>query len=132
MGDAAQLPPCAGRQQRQCTPYRGEDAAHADRLHRRYGLGSKLDQGIVEDENHHRHRHREDAAGVADHLPSDIFRMSFHCSSLTGTTESLDWRTSPKSFSRGSALMALSVTGVFTGSTAFTSTVTALPALSVG
>ena len=58
--------------------------------------------------------------------------MSFQCSSLTGTTESRDWRTSLNSLNFGSALMAASVTGCLTGSTALMSTVTALPSLSVG
>src|ERR1700716_725797 len=98
----------------------------------RRGLGGELDQGIVEDEGNDRRRHREDAAGVVDHLVSDIFKMSFQCSSLTGTTESRDWRTSLKSLNLGSALMAASVTGCLTGCTALMSTATALPSLSVG
>src|SRR5713101_8800169 len=71
-------------------------------------------------------------AGIDDHLVSDIFRRSFQCSSLTGTTESRDWRTSLKSLNLGSALTAAKVTGCVTGCTALISTVTAFPALSVG
>ena len=115
IGRHRDLPPGAARQQGERAPQGGEEAAHADRLDRRHRLGCKLDQRIVEDEDHDRRRHREDAAGVVDHLVSDIFRMSFQCSSLTGTTESRDWRTSLKSLNLGSALMAAKVTGCLTG-----------------
>ena len=76
MDDAAHLPPRPAQRKRQHDPERGEDAAHADRLHGRHGLGGELDQGIVEDEDEDSRRHREDAAGVVDHVSITWFRTS--------------------------------------------------------
>src|SRR5262249_36007417 len=56
----------------------------------------------------------------------------FHCAAETGTTERRPWRTSAKSASRLSALMAASVTGFATGSTAARSTMPKRPLPSEG
>ena len=66
------------------------------------------------------------------YLPLAIFSRSFQCSSLTGDTESRDWRTSFISLNFGSALISAKVTFFFTGSMALKSTVMDLPSLSVG
>ena len=58
--------------------------------------------------------------------------MTRHSAALTGETESRPCRTSASSLSLGSALIAASVTGVFTGISAFTSTMTKRPVLSLG
>src|SRR5262249_46198734 len=61
-----------------------------------------------------------------------IFKMNFHCSSVTGWTESREYFTSTMSFSFGSAFTAARVTGLGTSLTAFTSTRPKRPVSSVG
>ncbi len=56
----------------------------------------------------------------------------FHSSAVTGCTDSLEYFTSAMSANRLSALMAAIVTGVFRGLSAFKSTQTNLPVLSLG
>src|SRR5258708_37825980 len=61
-----------------------------------------------------------------------ILQMRRHSSAATGTTESRDCRTSARSPSLGSALIDASVTGVFTGCSGRTSTMTKRPCSSPG
>src|SRR6185437_2243152 len=62
-----------------------------------------------------------------------ILQTSFHSASVTGCTDSRPYFTSAMSFSFGAALIAASVTGSGSGSTALTSTTThGSPALAVG
>jgi hypothetical protein len=63
---------------------------------------------------------------------SRLLRMSFQCSSLTGTTESRDWRTSLNSLNFGIGLDGGERHRLLDRLDRRTSTVTALPALSVG
>src|ERR1700710_2019929 len=61
-----------------------------------------------------------------------ILQTIFHCSAVTGCTDSREYFTSAMSARRLSALMAAMVTGVFNGLSALMSTQTNLPVLSVG
>jgi len=74
-----------------------------------------------------------EAAEMSAHaaMPA-ILQMSRHSAADTGTTESRDCRTSAKSPSRGSALMAASATAFFTGSSGLMSTMTKRPFSSPG
>src|SRR5712691_10767322 len=69
--------------------------------------------------------------GYADQIPP-ILQTIFHSSAVTGCTDSLEYFTSAMSTKRLSALMAAIVTGVFRGLSAFKSTQTNLPVLSLG
>src|SRR5712692_573025 len=55
-------------------------------------------------------------------LTPAILQSSRHSAALTATTERRDWRTSPSSARRGSALICCSVTGCATGRTGLIST----------
>ena len=63
---------------------------------------------------------------------SPISMRMFHCSALTGVTDSRDWRTSAISASLSSALISASVTGLVMLFTAFTVTMPKRPLASVG
>src|SRR5712664_2954816 len=61
-----------------------------------------------------------------------ILQTIFHSSAVTGCTDSREYFTSAMSTNRLSALMAAIVTSVFRGLSAFRSTQTNLPVLSLG
>ena len=70
------------------------------------------------------------APGSAFHPP--IRQIRSQCGFDTGITDSRDWRTSARSASAGSALIAASVTGFGIGPTACMSTQTQSPFSAVG
>jgi|SRR6185312_6104205 hypothetical protein len=68
---------------------------------------------------------------IADYIPP-ILQTIFHSSAVTGCTDNREYFTSAMSLNRLSALIAAIVTGVFNGFSAFKSTQTNLPVLSLG
>src|SRR6185437_15455837 len=69
---------------------------------------------------------------AAHGLTPAILHRSRHSAAPTATTERRDWRTSPSSARRGSALTCWSVTGFATGRSGFTSTMPKRPLASPG
>src|SRR5215469_3197333 len=72
------------------------------------------------------------ARRLAHPFTPPIWQICFQCAAETGETESRERRTKARSANCGSALIAFSVTGVFSGATGVMSTMPRRPDLSAG